>query len=149
MKKHLQATLLILLLALTGCTRYPKHHIDSHANVLGSKEAYTEAGITFETVTMQVGEERLFTTPAKSLLPPPQYTLSVLTEDPSIAVALPVKGDFAKGTRIQALRPGTTRAIYGNAYVLHRPNADSSRFFEHSDHKKGPFMIQVIHPESP
>ena len=140
MKFLARLPLLSPLLLLTACVVPAKYHEPSHQTV---RENATGEIDGYPTVTLEVGEVRRMTTPARGT-GPMGWWLSVATEDSSIARALPVDGDYTRGTKLEGVAPGRTRAVYGNAAPMHHSaNADEWLTYD----GKESFWIEVVEPD--
>lgn len=111
-------TPLAMTFLAAGCVLTPAvFHEPSH-HALREQSSLPNDELRYPDVTLAVGEVRRFTTPAKGW-GPHGWWLSVATEDPAIARPVPVDGDFTRGTLIEGVSVGRTRAVYGNAAPLH------------------------------
>ena len=134
---------LIAALALpwltVGCVLTPAvYHEPSH-RTLREQANLPNDELRYPEVTLAVGEVRRFTTPAKGW-GPHGWWLSVVTEDPAIARAVAMDGDYTRGTAIEGVSVGRTRAVYGNAAAIHR--TDGTHGF--TDQTAPFFWINVV-----
>lgn len=124
-----------------GCVLTPAvFHEPSHRS-LRERENLPNDEVRYPDVTLAVGEVRRFTTPAKGW-GPHGWWLSVATEDPSIARPVPVEGSYTRGTSIEGVSVGRTRAVYGNAAPMHARTDGAA--FEYGASQ--PFWIEVVEP---
>lgn len=134
--------LLVLSLAMLGCYVPARYHLEDHKGIPRGQGLENGQAAT---VTLRVGESLRAVTPAKAL-GPTGYWLSILVQDPDVAMAEPHGENLLDGTRITGVGPGRTRAFYTNAPDVYHAEDDP----EYRDQYPGPemnpiwFWIEVV-----
>ena len=114
-KKVLSLVLIGLFTVIAGCSPV-QYHLPDHPG------PYAEDGsmkTPWPDVTMKVGQTIDAVTPARTLGPTGYWTTLYIL-DPTIVRAVSVDDSFLNGTKITALKPGRTAAVYTNAAFLNR-----------------------------
>ena len=119
---------------LGGCATH--YGIKSHRSHRNQDLPYPSQ---YPTLTLKVGETLRAVTPAKGPLFG-GYWACIYIENTEIARHIPRKGDFAKGTNIEAISEGKTKAYYGNS--VHMQDENALEIYQEGHW----FWIEVIKP---